>query len=527
MHDNQKQQIINAIRDLGRRVTAADVATKTGLPVLVVQQKLNEVASDTSGHMQVGSAGDIVYSFSPAFASAYLAKGVSLAMQQAGEKIFNVLFYLVRISFGIALILSLVIVVVLIIATAFLMSRGAGGDDRRDGGMFDGDLFGGGGGGGFHFSFWDWMILRDLLWWNGGYRNYEPVRYRYDQPTVRRRSRSSFLLNCFSFLFGDGDPNEGLAEKKWQVIAQVIKHHNNVVTSEQLAPYTGADPNDQDAVLPVLARFNGRPEVSDSGNIVYVFESLQTIAAEQTINPPPFLQEFKWKFTNVDEGELLPVYIVAGLNVAGSWYLWNVVTHLNLESVPATAIPSAHNLVLLVLGLVIYGTAFVAIPIIRTIINKLRNVGIEKRNIARFRYSQMLANPTPELKTKLKEAYLYKVRDRKISQQDVVYTTEKDSLDQDDELSDQFKQLENSKAGSKPQKGKQYNFAPEAGSVAVEDHSVSSNEDDVREIPPGGTIRINAEEDDVTDQGGVIDLSKKRAEKIKTKKKNSDLDSTT
>jgi hypothetical protein len=310
------------------------------------------------------------------------------------------------------------------------------------------------------------------------------------------------LLNCFSFLFGDGDPNEGLADKRWQLIAQVIKRNNNVVTAEQLAPYTGADPKDEDAVLPVLARFNGRPEVSEKGNMVYVFESLQTVAADQNLNPPQYLQEFPWKFSNVSQEELLPVYIVAGLNCFGAWWLWGFfVKHLDWSSIPAASVSAAHNLVVLILSLVVYGTAFLAIPIIRTIFNKMRNGRIEKRNIQRFRYSQIVANPAPELKDKLRDAYLYRIRDRRLTEKDIVYTTEKDALDQDDELSEKFKELEKdgAKSTSSPavSKDKTYNFAPNQ--------------------PDGDSA-------DEEDKGGVIDISHLNKEKLP--KKNADFDAT-
>ncbi len=90
-------------------------------------------------------------------------------------------------------------------------------------------------------------------------------------------------------MFGDGNPNARLKEDRWQYIAQLIRANGGVVTAEQLAPYTDADPKNEDGVLPVLVRFDGRPEVTDSGNIVYLFPSLQISAATaQQSGLPPF-----------------------------------------------------------------------------------------------------------------------------------------------------------------------------------------------------------------------------------------------
>ncbi len=49
MDKQEKKTVIKAINELGRKVSVADVATKTGLPVLVVASDLNEVAAETKG----------------------------------------------------------------------------------------------------------------------------------------------------------------------------------------------------------------------------------------------------------------------------------------------------------------------------------------------------------------------------------------------------------------------------------------------------------------------------------------------
>jgi hypothetical protein len=434
MHTVEKKKVIEAIGELGRRVTPADVATKTGMPLLVVQQELNRVASETDGHLQVGTTGDVVYSFTPGFSTKYMTKGIAAAFVAVWAQVSAVLMYLLRISFGIALILSLVIGIVFVIAIAFAMIIAMKGKDSdRDGG-FDLDWLGRGG---FHLTFWDWIILRDIFLWNAmSSPRYRPV-YRYDQPTVRDRPKSNFLLNCFSFLFGDGDPNEGLDEKRWQLIAQVIKQNNNVLTAEQLAPYTGADPKNEDAVLPVLVRFNGRPEVTPKGNIVYVFDNMQAVAAQQTVNPPAYLQEFPWKFSTVPDGELVPVFVVAGLNIAFIWFCWNFQGYLwAFFDGPVPFLTTLFNV------LFVYAIAFIAIPLWRAVFLAFRNRGIDARNVERFRYGQIAQHPSPELQEKLDEAAAFKVKDRRITDKDIVFTTEQDSRDQADELSDRFKEME-------------------------------------------------------------------------------------
>jgi hypothetical protein len=72
-------------------------------------------------------------------------------------------------------------------------------------------------------------------------------------------------------LFGDGKPNSNLQKLRWQHIATTIKANGGVVSAEQLAPFLDGDTSDSGMVMSALAQFNGHPEVTKSGFIVYVF----------------------------------------------------------------------------------------------------------------------------------------------------------------------------------------------------------------------------------------------------------------
>ncbi|MBS2003780.1 MAG: hypothetical protein JST44_19890 [Cyanobacteria bacterium SZAS LIN-5] len=419
MSTTEKDQIIKAINDLGRRVTAADVATKTGLPLLKATSELNKVAAETNGHLQVSTAGDIAYTFDAGFQNAYLAQGMKKTIKEIGDKIFKVGFFLLRISFGVGLILSFLVIVVLIIAAIFFAQRGS--DSDSDSG------YGGGFGG---FDFFDWMLLRNFFYWGPTYPVYVPYDYNdygrnydlYDKPTTRQpETNNNFIMNCFSFLFGDGPPNLNLEERKWQLIAQTIKQHNGVVTAEQLAPFTGADPANEDGVLPVLVRFDGKPEVTESGNIVYTFPNLQVTAKSMSFAPlPPFLKEFEWEFTSVPASALVPVFILAGLNFFGAIFL---VTHL--------WIPVLHAFAGLIHGLMLYGTLFLAVPTIRYAVIRWLNGNIQDRNAQRSKYAEVLRNPPATVVKKLAEANQYRIGEKRVRADDLVYSTEHDVIDQD------------------------------------------------------------------------------------------------
>jgi len=413
-----KRKVTKSINELGRRVTAADVSTKTGLPVLIVSQALNQIASETSGRMAVSQNGDVVYTFSLGFANFYLAKGLARIIEMLGEQIVKVVYFVVKISFGVVLMVSFFINLFLFFLLLNAQTGQRGG--RRGAGTpgiarrVPKDLL-------------SFVILRELFYTITSMHRL-PIKYDFNQPSTRPRARANFLLDCFSFLFGDGDPNEGLSEKRWRLIAAVIKQHDNVITSEQLAPYTGANPKDEDAVLPVLARFNGKPEVTDSGNIIYTFPSLAvTVNQEHSEFIPPFLQEFFWKFTEIDQSALQPIYLIGTLNFLGSWLFYLLLAQKNAPSLSA-----------LLTTLVVYGTLFVVIPIVRHFVLEVLNRRIEQRNVQRAEFAEALGQPSDELKNKIAESREYRLRDERIAAGSIVYTTEKASLEQDGELAARF-----------------------------------------------------------------------------------------
>ena len=100
-----------------------------------------------------------------------------------------------------------------------------------------------------------------------------------------------FLEGVFSYIFGDGNPNPGLEERRLSLVANMIRNHEGSVTAEQLAPYchdVPPPPNanadlqmyvDESFVLPIVTQLNGEPRVTEDGDIIYVFPELQQSVA--------------------------------------------------------------------------------------------------------------------------------------------------------------------------------------------------------------------------------------------------------
>lgn len=409
---DQKQIVIRAINQLGRRVTAADVATKTGLSLSDSNRLLNEVAADVGGHLEVSKLGFVAYCFSPGFQNNYLATGIKAFAEKAGKIFFEVAFFIVKISFGILLLASLAIVILAVMLTIFVTTFGTEKKNKRQ-------------------PFLDLIILRDLIFW-------QPNRSRHlaGQPisaTVERIKNDNFLINCFSFLFGDKNPNAENEERQWRLIAQLIHNNAGVVTAEQLAPLLLSEiaekEDNEDFVLPVLCRFDGRPEVSESGSIIYLFPSLQ-VSAGPTEPPqivlqnflPPALLEYEIPFSELSIEQLRPVLAIATLNLAGTWWLAF----------------TAHRLVHIYRWqadiLVIYGTLFVIIPLLRWLYLHWVNAGISLRNAEREKLANKLIEPDQTLIEKLKErekmAQNLTTSPHTIDSTSIIYTSEKEYLEQ-------------------------------------------------------------------------------------------------
>lgn len=415
---------MDAVDSLGGRVTIGDVSSKAGLKLSEAQKALQALAADTGGFLEVSDEGDVLYVFPKDYRSKLAAKSFRLKIEPLLEKSKSAAEYVIRVSFGTALIASIVIVYTTIIA---LLSSRSDDDNRsrRGGRSYDS---------GFTFFF----RPTDLFWY------WDPYYYR------RRQIRTdddgmNFIESVFSFVFGDGDPNQGIEEKRWKLIGEYIASHGGVVTAEELAPYLDVRPinetmDDESYILPVLLRFDGHPDVDEEGNILYRFPSLQRTASSQRSGRKEyvgrrwtdivggvenFFKEKTWQFSKTKNTETAMVIGLGGLNLFGVIILGTMLK--NTTVAPAGFISFVTDIFPL---LQIYAGSFFAIPLFRWFFLRKTNSDIEKRNKAREQRARLLEMPDLSLRRKLLSA-----RDMAqktvIGQDQIVYTTEKDLYEQD------------------------------------------------------------------------------------------------
>lgn len=272
------QRLVETIEKLGGRVTKADVLER-GVAAAGLERELLQIARASGAGLEVNTKGELLFNFPKDLSAVLSSKNLAAQAQQVVQTVGPWVSYGGRILFGVSLLATVAILysAVLVLLTANVSEKQ---DSRGNRQTFVSQN---------SFSLW---FGEDLFWWLTprpyGYYNYYGGGYGGylwglpEQPPPKL----SFFESVFSFVFGDGDPNEKLlGETRWQLIGETIAQSGGSVIAEQLAPYL--DPPSKDlspedeqkavdkAMLPVLLRFKGRPEVTPNGSIVYIFPELQ------------------------------------------------------------------------------------------------------------------------------------------------------------------------------------------------------------------------------------------------------------
>ncbi|BAY08418.1 hypothetical protein [Calothrix sp. NIES-2098] len=412
--------IMQAVEQLGYRVTVGDVATQAGLNIAEAGQGLLALASDAGGHLQVAESGDIVYLFPQNFRAILRNKYLQLRLQELWQKVWSAIFYLIRISFGIFLIVSIALITVTIIIIITALNSDRDSDNRSS-------HYGGGG----------FFFFPDLFWYFSP--NYQTEYYQ------RRRERNqtsnlNFFEAVFSFLFGDGNPNAKLEERRWQEIAAVIRNNRGAVVAEQIAPYLDNlgekyQQEYEDFMLPVLLRFNGQPEVSPEGQIVYYFPELQVKASKKRRQSiPVYLEESLWRFSEASSGQVMLSAGLGILNFVGALVLGSLLRDGTVAAQLGGLVAFVQGIYWLLLA---YGIGFLAVPLVRYFWIQWRNRKISARNRDRLSRARLLTNVDASLQRKIDYARQF-AAEKVIGKEDIVYSSDTDLLEQEFEHSAQI-----------------------------------------------------------------------------------------
>lgn len=501
LQSKERIKVIEAINSLNLKVVPEEIAVAKSLPLSVVSKELNSIASETGGNLRVSETGKIEYLFKPSFEDEFLKNALKNSSQALWNAMSNVFLSVARmlhllsvtafrISIGVILILSVVIIIALIILA--IVKAFSSSDS-------DSDLGGAAEGMGYavmgvlrvvRWFVFDWIF--DWWYWDryyfGPYRHIMgPTsygRYRNDRlfgdsdfvnpffsdkdknipaPKEDEGSKVDFITVCYQLVFGGINPNLNLEENYWKSIGATISNNKGVVVAEQLAPFTGKDEADEDWMLPILARFEGYPEVSETGNIIYVFprfrperlaipeltdktspdpnpsastqDQLQALlqisrkrqASHKTselkrIETPRYLKEEIIPFVDFPPSKLAPAVALGFVSLLGSLFLL-----VDMHSLHLTLFAPV------IIFLVCYSVFFLGTPLIRHFFLTKKNEEIEARNNLRFDLSAKVDMPKGALQEKLMEASQVRANIPLLASNtdQIAYTTEKDVLEQE------------------------------------------------------------------------------------------------
>jgi hypothetical protein len=410
---NPKPQLMTAVEELGYRVTCGDVVTHTGIYLEEVRAGLLTLASQTGGHLQVTDTGEVIYVLAPDFRQILLRRSTRLQFQAWFDRFWAVGFYIVRISFGVLLIASITVVYLAILAITLAAIFSS------EGGIDCGDCGG--------------SCVLDICNWGGSSSNPATSMTVADPSRSSKKQRKSlnFLEAVFSVLFGDGNPNADLEQRRWRYIGNLIHRQQGVAIAEQIAPYLddlgqGFDREYENYMLPVLTKFNGIPEVSPTGQLVYHFPDLQAtlkdVSGEST-KVPKSLRERKWKFSKANPTQLRWSIVLFAANLVGIGILATMLGGMSSAVVSGT-----------MAVLALYGIGLVVIPACRYFWVKYQANQVRSRNLLRSQEVKILQQGDL-IQAKLDYARQF-AKQYRISDRDIIYTTEEDILPQE------FKRLE-------------------------------------------------------------------------------------
>lgn len=447
-------RVVSAVsKSRGRRVTAADVAAGAGISMDDAQRELVALASITNGAMDVSEGGDLAWRFPKDVKAALLSGSARARLQSLVDTAWPLIYSGIRTGFGVLLLVSIVVTFVSIfalIAAASSSSSGGDRDDRRRGGggmifLSPGRVFG--------------PSPFDAFYYNP-YGSYYGRRAAVGAPTrppggaqEGDANGMSFLQAVFSFVFGDGDPNIDLENRRWRRVAAAIRASDGAVSAVQLAPLLdlpatvegdnpalSASAVDEQYMLPVLNRFGGHPEVTDEGDIVYIFPDLTTtastggrteLAGTASTGSSAYLQEKEYVFSEATPFQRLAAALLGGVNVVGALALGSLLSSVRTAALTPDGVALVGTISTLFPALAAYAGIYAIVPAVRVWWNRLRNRGIRERNDRRLRAARRLAGDR-ESRRRVEGAAAYRRAKVIVGDADVVYSTDRDAAEQVD-----------------------------------------------------------------------------------------------
>jgi hypothetical protein len=360
-----KRVLLEALRGRGGQLTKADAITLSGLPEPETARALTSLLKEYRSHLAATESGELVYQFDPAF-ERRVARTWRERLAAAGAVVWAGFTFVFKISIVVTLVAYFTLFLAMMIALIFAR-RGDDDDDR-----------------GFGFGF------ADLFWiwgWNPGFAG-APVRRRVASPL-----RKPFYKSVFAFVFGPPrEKVDPLADEK-EILA-AIRERNGRIGAVDLVQLMGWDfERAEEEATRLLVDYDGEPEVTDDGVVIYVFRDLRKTAAEgarwaTTVRPRPAWDrvELAAPLTGNTAGTNTAIGFFNAFNLLAPFWivpLFEIKTHISLAgaTVWLHQFPAA------------FSALFFAIPLVRLVRDKLQQRARGRRNARRGLLARIFAAP--------------------------------------------------------------------------------------------------------------------------------------
>ncbi|MDR1866721.1 MAG: hypothetical protein LBQ77_00460 [Treponema sp.] len=382
------KRICKAFKDQPKGATAADIVTKTALPLSTVRKLSLAVIDEFSGRLQVTESGEILYSFPHGWKSKYHGSGVMfkkmLSKCGKGLKIIAITlfkFWVMIMLIG-YLILFMALAVIALIASSATRGESQQSDSQKSPGNFVGGLFN--------------SIIR--LWF------YSSLLQPSTHTSRPQQVKKPLHKAIFSFVFGDGDPHREwtpeatLNEYEKRSIIAFIQKNKGCIALPEFIILTGLSPTQADSSLTTFcAEYGGSPEVTKEGTLVYQFNDLMlrtsTAAAE------PHAGRRLRPFSSNAKAMNIWFCIINSINVLfGAYFLLSgVESYLHAVTIQlfSTFLSNPDPVITVGLGIVpfAFSVLFWIIPLIRLIRLKRENTRIKMENFRRYAYNILWSSP--------------------------------------------------------------------------------------------------------------------------------------
>lgn len=270
-----ERRLEEALRGRRGALTRADAATLTGLSTDAAEASLKSLLGKYKSHLAVTEQGDLLYSFDPAMVRRD-AVPLKERMAELGRALWKGFTFLFKVTIAVTLVLYVAAFVAMLIALMFARSASDRDDRRSDRG----------GGGGF-----PWMIYWLMPDWAPNYD-----RARRQLPSGPRKR---FYLSVFDFVFGPKEAAKDLLAPEKELVG-FLRAKSGRITATDLVALTGwSYERSEEEATRLLADYDGEPEITEDGTIVYSFPQLRLTAGGVQSEP--------WRYTWQERRALAPL----------------------------------------------------------------------------------------------------------------------------------------------------------------------------------------------------------------------------